>query len=853
MKGNVLYQISTHWDREWYLQFQGFRYYLVKMFSKLIEDIEKGRLSYFGFDGQTIVLEDYLEICPQDKERIEKLIANGQLDVGPWYVMPDELLVSGESLIHNMMVGKSVAEKFGTKPQRIGYVNDVFGHIAQMPQLFNGFGIDSVYLGRGLSSADRKYNNFLWYAPDGSRCFSYKYIYADYKRGFVASEDKETFFAKGLVPMDDKVPVVVINYTDDHAFTDENTELFQKMILETKDVNVVKGIDKLSEYLKPYEDILPVEKGELITTAEKSDGFAAVTGSISSYFTLKKENDECENLIYNTLAPIMVISEFSGVDICKNYYDLACKYLLKNQPHDSICGCSIDKVHKDMIYRYSQSKAIVDIITSEFNHHISVYDGNNDELEFALFNFDIHQKEKDVIIEIDFPVDWKSEYLTKIYYKKINMFSIIDELGRDVEYQIVRIERDIPRYYMQEERRVDVYKIAFKADLKAFGSTHYKIVPCERPAIYPNKVSDMCLFAENDYMVLEIKHNGSVNVTDKKTGKIYKNLNTFTDDGDCGNGWFHTKTDYGESVITSIGNPCTIEIVNQGPVLTQYRITKFMDVPKTTNYEDYRRSNDKDTLKIVTLITLYNDSDKLLFDTTVYNNIKNHRLRVNFPTKIEGYTYKSSQAFCFVERERGVTERGIVSFEPESYEKNTGGIISVSSNDASFSVICGNGIHEAGVSVDGTIAVTLFRSVGRMFHEINPTNCQIQGELKFSYAITFEKNNALLIEMQKDIRIPTYCVSANKLGFKLDSLIKTDNKDIVLSIVKLSSDGDDIVLRVYNPDNKVVSGSIVFGFKVKNVYESMLSEETKNKYKISDGTINVELNPYEIKTLRVEK
>ena len=851
-KNNVLYQVSSHWDREWYMQFQGFRFYLEKMISKLLDDLDSGKIPYFNLDGQTIVLEDYLEICPHNRERIEKHIKEGRLTIGPWYVMPDELLVSGESLIHNLLTGEAVAKEFNTTTHKFGYINDVFGHIAQMPQIFNGFGIDSVYLGRGVGNKEADYTNFLWYSPDGSKCYSCKQVYSRLKKTFENSDDKAKVLRDALTPSDPQVPVTVLNYTNDHTFTDENTYEFCQMLENTDDANVVKGIDKLSEFLKPYEDKLPTEKGELIRTAQTSKDFSAVTHSISSYYPLKRDNDICENMIYSVLAPVMVMSDIWNIDILKNYYHLACRYLLKNQPHDSICGCSIDKVHKDMLYRYSQVKAIGDVVTSYFNNSIKS-ENPDGTLKLTVMNFDIHKKAMPVIAKIVFPSDWESVYENKPYYKKINTFSIVDADKNNIAYQILKIDRNVPEYNMQEERLTDIYTVAFPAKLNAFGATDYYIEPAEKPAIYPKEFSDIKLGAENKHLIFAINPDGSVNLTDKKTGKTYENLNTFTDDGDCGNGWFYTKTEFGESIVNSQGSPCTIETVHQGPVFYSYRITKLMTVPKTVNYDDYSRSPETVELKIVTEVSLNGDDDKLVFNTTVYNNAESHRLRVHFPTEIAGETYKTSQAFAFTQRLRGVTQRGITSFEPEPYEKSTGGIVGVEGADASLSFIGINGLHEAGVSKDGTISVTLFRSVGKMFHETNPENCQLQGEMNFEYALTFENRNASLLNMQRDMANPPYCITSENGNSKSASLIDCDNPDIVLSIVKPSADGDNIVLRVYNPDDCCKTGKITLNFDFKNIYEAFMSEEVKEKCNAKDNKIDISLKPYEIKTYTINK
>ncbi|MFH1742528.1 MAG: hypothetical protein ABIH23_26280, partial [bacterium] len=112
----------THWDREWYMPFESFRKRLVFVMDHLMEVLEKDRtFKYFELDGQTAVLSDYLAIRPENEEHLKKLIGKGRLLVGPWYIQPDEFLVTGESLIRNLRMGIKLAGKFG-KASMIGYM-----------------------------------------------------------------------------------------------------------------------------------------------------------------------------------------------------------------------------------------------------------------------------------------------------------------------------------------------------------------------------------------------------------------------------------------------------------------------------------------------------------------------------------------------------------------------------------------------------------------------------------------------------------------------------------------------------------------------------------------------------------
>ena len=156
----------THWDREWYLPFQVFRLKLVRLVDELLAILASDPdYRYFMLDGQTIVLEDYLQMRPERAGEICRYVESGRLLIGPWYVMPDEFLVSPEALIRNLLQGDRLARRFGGKMQ-VGYTPDPFGHIGQLPQILQGFGIGTAALWRGLADEPAE---LWWAAPDGSR------------------------------------------------------------------------------------------------------------------------------------------------------------------------------------------------------------------------------------------------------------------------------------------------------------------------------------------------------------------------------------------------------------------------------------------------------------------------------------------------------------------------------------------------------------------------------------------------------------------------------------------------------------------------------------------------------------
>src|SRR5215831_19191083 len=140
----------THWDREWYLPFEQFRLRLGAVVDGVLDTLERDpSFTSFTFDGQAIVLEDYVEVRPDNEERLRALLAAGRLEVGPSYMLPDEILVDGESLVRNLLFGRRVCRRFGIEPSSAGYLPDSFGHPAQLPQILAGFGIRTFLFSRG--------------------------------------------------------------------------------------------------------------------------------------------------------------------------------------------------------------------------------------------------------------------------------------------------------------------------------------------------------------------------------------------------------------------------------------------------------------------------------------------------------------------------------------------------------------------------------------------------------------------------------------------------------------------------------------------------------------------------------
>jgi hypothetical protein len=349
----------THWDREWYEPFEVFRERLVAMMDGLL-GLAEGGFPHFHLDGQTAMVDDYLEVRPEREAAVRRLAALGRISVGPWVTQADEFLVSGETLWRNLERGLARARELG-RALEVGYLPDQFGHVGQMPQILRRFGIDRAVVWRGVPRRiDR--TPFRWEAPDGS-AVTVEYLAFGYSVGWRVPEARdgrelanllrETAAELGPFLLDGRM-LVPVGW--DHSGPDPTLPAKveeARRWLPGVELRVGSLADHLSADPPPE---LPTWRGELRSSARAH----LLPNVYSARAHQKRERGEAEALLERYAEPLAALVPGSAWP--REELDRAWTLLLWNAAHDSVCGCSHDRVAWDVDARTREARAIAERI-----------------------------------------------------------------------------------------------------------------------------------------------------------------------------------------------------------------------------------------------------------------------------------------------------------------------------------------------------------------------------------------------------------------------------------------------------------------------------------------------------------
>ena len=844
----------THWDREWYMGFERHRMRLVELFDSLINLMENNpEYTYYHLDGQFIVIEDYLEIRPEMRERLLRLVKADRIQIGPWYVLQDEYLTSGEANVRNMLYGIKLCREFGAEPVMSGYFPDSFGNISQIPQILKGFGIDSAIFGRGIGTV--AYNNevsenanpseWLWSAPDGSEVlgvmFSHWYHNAmQLPRECEALKQQLTNLIAACEGSAATPHLLGMNGCDHQPVQKDLPEIIKiaNEIFGRQGVTVKQS--NFKDYIKavtPYTEKFPKIEGEL--TCQTTSGWGSLIGTASTHIPLKQRNHQVQNLLERQAEPLNVLSCLSGDEYREGMLLFAWKKLMENHPHDSICCCSSDEVTDEMVSRFERARQVGEYVRDEAISNIK-RDIKADEKGVLVLHTAAGRTRTVVKANLDYPEGKKIEALCLVAPDGTKIPARVKALGRTFTFTL-------PKESFREPKFVERFEISFPVDVMGVGYSFYAVKEESAAA----NIRVFANGAETDTLRLEIAKNGSLTVTDKRSNTSYSGLNTFEDVADAGES-YNFKFLNGDRPITSEKCRAKIELFEKTPFSATFRVEVKMELPKTIDGD--KRSKEKVLTAVESFVTLASGVDRVDVKTEFNNQSENHRLRAMFKPGIKTEVNIADGQFDLVKRNN-------VPHENWQNPSNTGrcqAFFALEDKDKGL-VVGGRGLHEYEIlpKENNAMALTLLRAVGFIGDwGVFPTpKMQCKGELVAEYTIVpynaENKNEAY--ELARNF---AFCdviaadVDENNEGTRPanKTLVCADNAAIVTSALKRSEDGKFNVLRLYNPTEEEVCFTLKLCSCVKKLFSCNLAEERGEEIKIENGEAKIIAAPKKILT-----
>ncbi len=914
------YVISqTHWDREWYQDFQVYRTRLVYLIDELIAVMERDpEYRYYMMDGQTIVINDYLAIRPENRDRLLALIQSGRIAVGPWYVMPDEFLVSGESLIRNLLTGFRLSRSWGVEPLKSGYIPDIFGHNSQFPQILRGFGIDNAVLFRGFHG-DADPSEIRWEGADGSVVIGLKLdedrAYGDFyffmrwpfvDRDFDYDPKEWVERARDMIAYKQERAVagLLVGWDGvDHAEIEPRLPEMLKTLNEAGlGVEFVHG--HLEHYLQALRGRLEDLRGgsdegralRLFKGEQRAPGYRGVNNWVprnvlSSRIHLKQMNAQCEALLEQWAEPWGVFTSWEGRPYPKGFYRQAWEYLIQNHPHDSIGGCSIDQVHRDMVYRFDQSRLISEQMLKEALHYIANHvQADTLQGDHTLTVFNASQTDIDRVIDVALRLPPEFAHVVTQPGSGGSPFRLYDADGREVDYQLLEVKRGVmehrrPYRGLPEGQVLDVYRVALSGKVASFGYTTLGVArivsqgpgptqydaPLTAP-LHRNPPGSMQVSADtwsNGRVRIQVQGSGALTIVDLESGATYANVLLFEDEADIGDGWTSAPTVTNE-VYSSVGAQAQVSVVYGGPLQTCIRIQMVMRVPDGALADETRRSDGLVNLPVTTFVELTKGERVIRCRTIVHNTARNHRLRVLFPTGLAADRYHTSTPFDLVERpiERPDLRNHLQLDDGGTAPHN--GIVAVQDGRVGLAVYS-NGLYEAVVRDDGlrTMALTLFRSTGKEVLSSGSDGGQLLGEREFVYglrpfAADGEWRDTLWRERQQFAAgLRSVTRKAGKPLYETphradtnlpvsNSFLTVSGAGLVVSAVKESEDRTGHwVIRLFNATSHSVQGTLTFDRPVKTARRVNLDEQPLGDVQYGGSQVHLDVKAKQIVTVDV--
>ena len=741
-----------HWDREWYEPFQVFRHRLVAALDTVLDTAEANPDFRFTVDGQLAAVEDYLDMRPENRDRLTALVAGGQLAIGPWLILLDEFLCSGETIVRNLRMGWAAAAKLGGS-MPIGYLPDMFGHVAQMPQILARAGIEHAALWRGVPGSVEGHA-FRWRAPDGSEVRT-EFLFDGYDNGLdvllVPDQIGRALdeYAQMTAQRWGSDPVLAMAGTD-HAAPDPRLASWLRRDSTEQRPIIIATLD---EYIREHahDQVSSVVTGELRSHVRGN----ILPGVISVRRSLKQRMAEAERTIDHAER---LTALWTGRDESR-FLALAWHKIIESTAHDSVVGSGTDETADQVQARLAEAAHIARAVRDSALAERAAFVPSDGYLVANPLPFP-----RTALVEVDVLVPAAATALVAKSAdgaaRPVQLTSVAPTVLSDERMDASQLERVLRRIHRRElfGRQIDRYELApgslvfhlaevptsgpfdllilrrevadaaaahpgewavrtleqaratalVPVFLGATGLASFRVEPGEGADVtaVPATATDRGL--SNGVVDVAVNADGTVDVTGAD-GTVLRGVGRLVDGGDRGDSY-----NYGppaHDLLVSEPSSVAVEVLESGPLRARIRVTRVYDWPVALSADRDVRARDIAPTPVDTVVELRVGEPFVRVSTSLLNRSADHRLRWHVP--LPEPVSSSASAGQFAVTERGLTAEGgwgeypIPTFPATEFVS------------AGAATVLLDHVTEYEI-VGGELAITLLRAIGSISVNIHP-------------------------------------------------------------------------------------------------------------------------------------
>ncbi|MFJ9629483.1 alpha-mannosidase [Streptomyces sp. NPDC101175] len=755
MSDSAVFVPHFHWDREWYEPFQVFRHRLVAALDTVLETAEADPDFRFTVDGQLVAVEDYLEMRPENRDRVVALVREGRLAIGPWLVLLDEFLCSGETIVRNLRMGWTAAEALGGA-MPVGYLPDMFGHIAQMPQILARAGIEHAALWRGVpGSVDG--HAFDWRAPDGSRVRT-EFLFDGYDNGLDVLLIPERIgralndYAEMTAERWNGDPVLAMAGTDHHAPDPRLASWLRRASGEGRPITMAT----LDAYVREHAraEVSAVVTGELRSHVRGN----ILPGVLSVRLGLKQRMALAERTIDHAERVNALWSRHDEAP----FLDLAWHRIIESTAHDSVVGSGTDETCDQVAARLAEAaqtaRAVRDAALAEPAARVP----SDGHLVANPLPFD-----RTALVEVDVvappegtallataadgstaPVQLISQAPTVLADERVDAARLAGVLrrihrrelfGRQIDhyeltagelvfhlaevptsgpFDLLILRREVAEaaaahpgewrvLTLEEARATALVPVAVPAS----GLAGFRVEPGESAAAttpVPAAATDRTL--TNGLVEVTVAADGTLDITGPD-GTVLSGVGRLVDGGDRGDSYNYAPP--ARDVLVTDPTDVAVEVLESGPLRSRLSVTRVYEWPAALSADRDVRADHVAPTPVRTLVEVRVGEPFVRVSTSFLNQSADHRLRFHVPLPERVTTSASAGQFAVTERgltaEGGWGEYPLPTFPAGSFV--SAGTATVLLDHTSEYELVGDGTE---------LAITLLRAIGSISVNIHP-------------------------------------------------------------------------------------------------------------------------------------